>query len=271
MSLRSLSAIPLLMLVPLACCANGYKEFYKPAQGATPEAIAAVRLAPAPPTPIVERAQPGEAQVVLDAYAKRGYVMIGSSMFNSGPAQSEESAVHQAQSVGADLVLILNPRYTGSVTSTIPITTPTTTTSYSTGTATAYGSRGSVTAYGSGTKTTYGSTTKYVPITINKSDYGAVYFVKRRFGFGVFSRDLNDSERQNLQTNKGVVIRLVVDGTPGFDADLLVGDVITTIDSVVVPSSQVLSDLLQERQGKSVTFAIIRRGQRMEKTVRLDP
>jgi len=136
-------------------------------------------------------------------------------------------------------------------TSTATVTTPTTTTSYSTGTATAYGSRGPVTAYGSGTTTTYGSTTNYVPITVQRVDYGAVYFVKQRFGLGVFIRDLNDSERQDLQTNRGVAVRLVVDDTPAYNADILVGDVITATVKTAQPGGQV-------KKGEVVKAVVVR-------------
>jgi len=265
--------IPLLsslLALMLAGCASGYKEFYQQAQGATPEAVAARRASPPPATPIVERSRPGNSQAILDAYRKRGYVVIGDSMFNSGTRESDDSAVRQAQDVGADLVLILDPTYTGSVTSSVPITTPTTTTSYSTGSATAYGPRGSVTAYGSGTTTTYGSTTNYVPVTVHRSDYGAVFFVKQRFDLGLFFRDLTDSERQELQSNKGIAVRVVVDGTPAYEADILVGDVVTTIDGVSVSNVKAFTDLLRERRGKLVSLSINRRGQRIEKSVQLN-
>lgn len=263
-------AIPLLAsLVVLAGCASGYKQFYRPTQGFNPGHIAEMRLGSPPGVPMVERAQPTESTIILDAYAKRGFVMIGSSMFNSGRAESEESAIEQGQSVGADLVLILNPRYTGSVTSSVPITTPTTTTSYSTGTAVAYGPRGSVSAFGSGTTTTYGSATTYVPMTVHRSDYGAVFFVKQRFGFGAFLRDLTDSERQELQTNKGAAIRLIVDDTPAFNADILVGDIVTSVDGTSVANSQAFQSMLRERQGKQVKLSLLRRGQVVEKSVQL--
>jgi len=261
--------LPVLVVALLSGCASGYKQFYKPAQGASPEQIAARRVGPPPAMPIVERASLGDGAALLDSYAKRGFIMIGQSMFNSGRAESEDSAISQAQNVGADLVCILNPRYTGSTTSSIPITTPTRSTSYSTGTATAYGSGLPITAYGSSTATTYGTTTNYVPITVHRSDYGAIYFVKQRFGLGVFIRDLNDGERQELQTNKGAVVRLVVDGTPAFNADLLVGDVLTSIDGVSVSNSQALNVLLREREGRLVSFSILRRGQCIEKSVQL--
>jgi hypothetical protein len=260
----------LFLALVLGGCASGYKEFYRPAQGVTPEAVAANRASPPTTNPVVERSQRGSREAVLDAYAKRGYVMIGQSMFNSGRRESEDAAVEQAKSVGADLVLIFNPQYTGSVTSSVPITTPTTSTSYSTGTATAYGPGGSVTAFGSGTTTTYGSTTTYVPVTVHRSEYGAVYFVKHRFSLGVFLRDLNDSERQELQSNKGATVRLVVDGTPAFDADILVGDVVTAIDGIPVSASKDALDLLGQRGEKRVSLSIVRRGQRIEKSVQLN-
>src|SRR2546428_759632 len=59
--------------------------------------------------------------------------------------------------------------------------------------------------------------------------------------------------------------RCVVDGTPAYDADILVGDVITAVDGVSVSSSRALGDLLRERREK-LSLSIFRRGQRLEKT-----
>ena len=252
-------------------CASGYKQFYIPAQGATPEVISTRRVAPPPPIPILERAPFGDTKAILDAYTKRGYVMIGSAVFNSGKSESEDAAVNQGREVGADLVLVLNPKYSGSVTSSIPITTPTTSTSYTTGSATAYGSGGSATAYGNATTTTYGSTTNYVPFTVHRSDYGAVYFVKFRYNFGATYRDLNDSERQALQSNKGVVLLVIVDGSPAFEADLLVGDLVVAADNISVSNSRAFSEMLRARSGQRVTLSILRRGERIEKVVQLLP
>lgn len=267
---RLISVALLSALAALAGCASGYKEFYQSNNELDPQKISELRVAPPPSQPLIERARPGNPDDILDAYAKRGYIMIGNSMFNSGRPESEDAAIRQGQEVDADLVLILNPNYTGSVTSSIPITTPTTNTTYSNATATAYGRGGPVTVYGSGTSTTYGTATNYIPITVNRVDYGAVYFIKRKFLFGAFYRDLNDAERQELQTNRGSVARLIVDGTPAFNADILIGDVFTTLDGVVIANSQTLSELLGEKKGKTVTFSILRRGQLFQKTVQLN-
>lgn len=266
-----LSAALVAASAALAGCASGYKEFYRPSNELTPQRVTELRAAPPTVQPLVERGRSWNAVDVLDAYAKRGYIMIGNSMFNSGRAESEDAAVLQGKEVGADLVLILNPNHTGSVTSSVPITTPTTSTTYSNATATAYGRGGPVTAYGSGTSTTYGTTTNYIPITVNRVDYGAVYFIKRKFGLGALFRDLNDAERQELQTNRGAVADLIVDGTPAFNADLLIGDVFTSIDGVQITSSHALSELLRERRGKTVTLSILRLGKLLQKSLQLNP
>lgn len=260
------------LLLPflLAGCASGYSEFYRPSTGTSAELIAARRVSSPPASPQVERAPPpANPQLITDAYAKRGYIVLGTSFFNSGRPEPEENAISQARKVGADLVLILDPKYTGSTTTSVPLVTPTSSTTYSTGSATAYGRGGSVTAYGSGTSTTYGTTTTFIPITAHRSDFGAVYFVKQRFALGAFFRDLSDSERQAMQTNRGAVVRLVVDDTPAFDADLLVGDIVTAIDGVSVANMAHLGRLVEQGRGKSVTFSIIRNGAQLQKSVKL--
>lgn len=270
MSITGSRAVLVGLALALTACASGYKTFYKPAAGSTADAIASRRAAP-PGEPIVERSPPpgDQAGLMLDSYAKRGFVLIGSSSFNTGQPESEQNAVQQGRDVGADLVLILNPRYTGSTTTAMPWTTPTTSTTYSSGTATAYGPGGTVSAYGSGTSTTYGTQTTYIPITIHRSDYGAVYFIKAKWGFGVMWRDLNDSERQELQTNKGIYVRLVVDNTPAFYADVLPGDIVLAINGEQVLNQQSASDLLRRSAGQKVMVSLYRRGQRIEKEVQL--
>lgn len=257
-------------LLLLAGCVSGYQSFYKPNDVATPEAFAANRVAPAPATPLLERSAPADLDTVEIAYAKRGYAVIGYSAFNSDGHESETAAVKQGQSVGADLVLVFDPKYTGSVTSNIALTSPTTTTSYTTGSATAVGAGGRVTAYGNATTTTTGSKTTYVPITAHYSNFGAVYFVKQRFNFGAITRDLSDSERQELQTNQGGVVTIIVDDTPAFRADVLPGDIIAAIDGVNVPNSDGFTRMLRERKGKSIIVTLVRKGQRIDKVVQLN-
>lgn len=259
------------LAISLAGCVSGYKQFYQQAPGATPDAVAARRANPPPAVPVVERSQPADASTILDAYARRGFILVGYSMFNSGRREPERNAVNQGTIVGADLVLILNPKYTGSITGSVPIVTPTTTTSYSSGTATAYGPGGTVTAHGSGTTTTYGTQTTYVPFTVHRVDYGAIYFVKQKLPLGVFMRDLDDSERKALQSNRGAAVHVVADGSPAFYADILPGDLVTAVNGVAVENAKGMIALLQRYAGQRVSIAIFRGGQHIEKTVQLNP
>lgn len=258
-------------VLSLTGCASGYQQFYRPVPGATAEEISAQRAAPPTGAPLVERASskvPPES--IVDAYARRGYVLIGSSSFNSGNAERDEAAIEQARKVGADLVVLIDPKYTGTVTGSVPITTPTTTTSYTTGSATAYGRGGAVTAIGNSTTTTYGTQTNYVPFAVHRSDYSAGFFIKRRWQFGALWRDLNDAERKTIQSNKGVVVRTVVEGTPAYLADVLPDDIIIAVDGNAVLGQAELSRLLTERAGREVTLTVYRNGTQRPIAVKLN-
>lgn len=267
---RCTRLLSVLSVVLMTGCANGYKQFYTPNQTISQQDLAERRQAPPPVDPIVVHANLSQAKETVESYVKSGYSVIGSSMFNSGDSVQERGAVDQARAVGADLVIVYYPKITGTQTSAIPITTPSTSTTYSTGTATAYGAGGPVTAYGSGTSTTYGSSTTWVPITVTRADYGAVYMAKLRVKLGAFFRDLNDSERQVLQSNKGAAIVFLVDNSPAFNADFLVGDFVLAIDGVPVINAQSLLSSLKTLGGKTVTFTLMRQGKRLDKVVHLN-
>lgn len=256
------------LILVLGGCANSYQQFYQPSPGPTPETIARLRTSPAPANPLVEHV-PSFDLSEQEGYEKLGYGMIGYSFFNSGQRQSESNAIEQGRTVGADLVVIVNPRYTGTETASVAITTPTTSTSYSSGTAMAYGPYGTVNAFGSGVTSTYGTQTNYMPIVIHREDYGAVYLVKRHFVLGTIMRDLNDGERKSLQTNKGVVVSVVVNNTPAFNADILTGDIITELDGQIVTDSHEFSSFVGSHAGRMVTLSILRGTQRLEKSIQL--
>lgn len=166
-------------------------------------------------------------------------------------------------------MLLFNPKYTGSINSAIPITTPTTTTSYTTSTATAYGSGGVVNAYGNGTTTTYGSTTTMVPFTVHRQDFGALFFIKRKWTFGALWRELSDAERQTLGSNKGVVTTVIVDDSPAYAADILPGDILVSVDGEPVSNAQSISQLLQSKTGSLVRVGLVRSGRPLIKEVQL--
>jgi membrane-associated protease RseP (regulator of RpoE activity) len=266
--MRSMLSIVAALLA--GCATSGYSQFYR-SMGETPAAIAQARAAPPPKVPALEHAV-GPGPQIQAAYGRRGYAMIGYSSFNSGHSETDEEALDQGAKVQADLVVLIDPHYTGSLTSTLPIATPTTQTSYTNGSATAYGPGGPpVTAYGSSTTTTYGSETSYVPITVNRFDYDALYFIRRgHWVFGASCRDANDAEHSALQSNRGAYVLWVVDGTPAFKSDVLAGDMIVAIDGAPVYGYQGLTDLLQQKRGQKADVAIVRNGQPITKSVQLN-
>lgn len=251
-----------------ALCVNNYAKFYTTEGGAPPDVVAARRVAAPPGSPQVAHVAQYDDSVAT-ALARQGYVLIGSTAFTSGRPESEHDAIKQGIKVGADLVVILNPEYQGSTTASVPITTPTTTTSYTNGTATAYGSGGPVTAFGQATTTTYGTNTTYMPMTVNRNAYAAGYFVKFRYTFGANFRDLTDGERQQLQTNRGAFVNTVVDNSPAYNSDILPGDVIVGINGQSPSGYAGLMDLLNVNRGRTVEVTIVRAGKTLSKHVSL--
>jgi len=267
-NVRALGSFLLLALV--GCASNGYRQFYTQLPGATPEKVAETRSAPPASDPqVIHLASPRFDQNAQSAYARQGYEMIGYSAFTGGRAPDDDDAVDQGRKVAADLVVILSPQYVGSVTASIPITTPTATTSYTNGSATAYGTGGSAVAFGNSTTTTYGTSTTYVPTTVERFQYGAVYLVRYRYHLGLKWRPLTDEERQLLQTNHGLYVMTVVDGTPAYQSDILPGDVITAVDGSRVDGPTDATQLLAARAGSTVELTIIRQGKTISKGVSL--
>jgi hypothetical protein len=245
---------------------NNYANFYKPEAWATAEAISTVRAGPWMGSPQVVPVATWDTNIA-SAYARQGYVLIGSSGFTSGRPESDQDAINLGTQLRADLVVILSPEYKGAVTANVPITTPAATTSYTNGNATAYGSGGPVMAYGNSTTTIYGTSTTYVPMTVQRSAYGAGYFVKKHYRFGALCRDLTDAERQEMQTNRGAYIVNVVDGTPAYESDFLPGDVILSLDGQLANGFAGFSELVNASRGRTVEIALVRGGKRLSKRV----
>jgi len=247
----------------LAGCANPYAKFYR----GVPDA----RL-----IPNYEMAQ-GDLQIYgtdnfdrdTRALMRRGYSPIGQATFNAPAHKVSESQLRQqAEKIGAHAVLV-SSKHTNTVSGAMPLTIPQTTTSYSSGTATAYGAGGVVNAYGSGTTTTFGSQTMMMPYSIARSDFSALFFAKRKMRLGVYPRPVDDETRRRLQTNAGVSVLEVAEGSPAFAADILPGDVVLVIGTDSVQSVQHFSKLLDKYQGQTTVFSIDRDGKHIEKSIEI--
>jgi len=62
-----------------------------------------------------------------------------------------------------------------------------------------------------------------ISYAVQRSDFGAVFFVKTRQRAGMIVIPIDDATRKRIGTNSGVLVRIVVDGSPAFIADIFPG------------------------------------------------
>lgn len=196
------------------------------------------------------------------------YYSVGYSSFNAGNVD-ENGAITQAKKVHASVV-ILYSKYTGSVSGALPLTLPDTKTSTTSMSGTAYGSRGYASYSGTANTTTYGTSTTYVPYTVHRSDYMATYWVKMKPPmFGTHIKDLTPEMKQQIGSNKGMLIYAVVKGSPAFEADILKGDILRKIGDVSVFDLESFQRALSENEGKETDVTLFRANKEIIKSVKL--
>ena len=177
----------------------------------------------------------------------------------------------QGKTVGAQYIVV-STKYARTVQGAIPITTFAPQTTYSNGTASAFGSGGYATGTYNGTSTTYSQQTSYMPYSVARYDQLAVYFVPlTRTGMGLLFRDITAQEAQGLGTQKAVAVAAVRRGSPAFDADILPGDIVTSIGGQVVFDSGMAIAAIRASYGSDAVVTIQRNGQAIQKTVHLAP
>jgi len=201
---------------------------------------------------------------------RKGYQPFGESHFNGASNQGIDGPLRShAKNIGASAVLI-STRYSHTVSGAVPLVMPTTTTTYSSGTATAYGPGGSVNAYGTGVSTTYGSQTMMMPYSVARSDFDAIFFYKaKRPRVGINPGELDQLTRKRLQTNSGIIVRVVVENSTAYLADIMDGDVVLKISNESVQSLDHYYKLLDKFEGQKVIFSLDRDGKPIDKLVEI--
>jgi hypothetical protein len=188
---------------------------------------------------------------------RKGYALIGYSAFNS-PNSKTKDAMRLGEKLKARYVM-LGTSLTSSQMMNVPITTPTTTTSYSNGNASAYGSGGYAHGTYSGTTTTYGSQTTYVPIVQNRFDKFAAYFGPlAKQGMGVLFRAPTPEEIARLETRHALIVQAVRDESPADVANILEGDTLITFNGQGATMAS-LSEAV--RSGAPIAVHLLRNGQ----------
>lgn len=176
------------------------------------------------------------------ALMQRGYQLLGSASFNapSNPV-TEEHLQEQAQKIGAQAVLI-SSKYSHTISGAISLVIPQ-------------------------TMTTYGSQTALIPYSVGYSDFTTLFFAKYRSRVGIVAETIDDETRKRLQSNQGVKVRVVVEGSTAFKADILPGDIILGVGGNTVQSVEKFSHLMRKFEGQTVRFRLDRDGKIIDKSV----
>ncbi len=158
--------------------------------------------------------------------------------------------------------------YASTSTGVILITTPTTSTSYDSGSL--YGSYGSATW--TGTTTTYGTRTNYVPYTVHRYNVSSVFLGSplKPPTLGVLTRDLTPAEQAAAGTTTGLHVLLIVRRSPAADAGLLPKDVLCRISGDPIRSMSDFQAALNRHAGETVQVEIRRDGQTVTKSIPLN-
>lgn len=200
---------------------------------------------------------------------RRGFVVIGQSSFNGGMGAAKQSAIRQqAEAIGTRVVLV-SSRYTNTVSGSIPVVVPKTSTTSGTATARVNGAGGTVTANVSGSSTTTSSEMVIVPYSVARGDHVAVFMAPMKPRLGLVVVAMDDASRQRIQSNFGVIVSVVVNDSPAFNADILPADVVTQIGGERVGSPETFSRLLQKFEGQLVEIVLIRQAREIKKQVQL--
>jgi hypothetical protein len=210
-----------------------------------------------------------------------GYAYLGYASFEAGAQVFGPQLRRKAKELGADFVLV-GSSFPRNVTGVMPLSNDqsgqvATTPSSDLVNANLLNNRGiSVdgSAYDSGQFTTGTSgtlSTNHVPNSVARYTYAAGFFRKRSWMFGAQYVPLDANQRQILQRNTGVAVTLVVDGSPAFLANILLGDILLTIDGEQITTAGNFPNQLYAHAGKKVSLGLLRNGKEMTIEVKLGP
>lgn len=202
----------------------------------------------------------GDIEKDVEAMWRRGFMPIGQTSFNTNNPKTGD-AVKLAKKLKARY-LIVATSLVSSERSSVPLTLPTSNTSQTSGTTSAYGSGGYASGTYSGTTTTSGTQTTYIPITIQRFDKAALYFMEvPKYGAGIMPRELTSDEIAKVETRRAFAVRFVRDASPAYYADLLPGDIVLMVNGQPTDEANWESAI---RSTATLQTTVIRNGQQRD-------
>ncbi|MCL1981359.1 MAG: PDZ domain-containing protein [Proteobacteria bacterium] len=224
-----ISAAALMMLT--GCAGNAFTNFYT---GKTLEQVQAAGGIQTCQSPEIRSMPPGEPKDVGNRMYTEGFRPIGTSAWEGPGNQGNDEALAQGKNVGACLVL-WKADYSHTRQESIPITTYTpggTSTTIHTGNVYSGSSTGSY----SGISTTYNpgtASTQYIPYSVNRYNYLAVYFARlvndpQKLMIKIESPP--DSYMRETDSRSGGLVTAVMKDGNAYKANIFPGDIIMTIN-----------------------------------------
>jgi hypothetical protein len=218
------------LLLTLSGCASGYSKFYT--QRIDENSFSNLETLKENQNPVIIKTNDMKREV--DRHLAKNFVVIGVSSFNGG-MESDENLISQAKDVKATLA-IQTSRFVTTQGSSMPLITPN-----------GIG--------GFNTTAMYSQQMRY--------DQAAIFMAKsaKKLRFGVGFEDLTPDQRKQYERNAGVLARIIYEGSPAFDANIVPGDLIIGLDGKNVRGLEDFRQLIEAipNSADQVIFKIIRK------------
>jgi|SaaInlStandDraft_4_1057021.scaffolds.fasta_scaffold14020_2 hypothetical protein len=251
---KTILASILLSLFLGGCASSGYKDFYK--SYANQQQIEEMKT-DSRVIYLKDNEEPkiyssGDLKKDMQILRSRKYYPIGYSSFNGG-FEGEEQVKAQAKKIGAVLA-IYGWKYTNSQTNSGALVLPKT--NYHSGTV--YGSSGGYASY-SGTST--GTTVIPYSNTQRRYDQEAIFFVHTtyKYEFGTSGSEEITREKRIEIGHNGIMVNVIIEKSPAYKSDLLVGDIIIKINNNSIKDYKHFSTLSQncvDKKGECLVTVI---------------
>lgn len=204
--------LQIMLILTLTGC-SGYSKFYT--QRIDDNGLMTLETLKEGQIPILVKTNNLKSEI--DKYRAKNYSIIGVSSFN-GSMESDENIIYQATAVKATLVLQTSSFVSSQLVST-PLFTPN-----------GFG--------GINSTAMHSQQMRY--------DQAAAFMAKstRKPRVGVSVQDLTPEQRKQYERNAGVVVLIVFEGSPAFEANVLTGDLVIGIDGNIVQGQEHAQKLL---------------------------
>ena len=264
--MKNLALLAFCVFILSGCAASGFSQFY---DGRTIEYLQA-DPAYIPETTVQVRRLPDEPldTIFSKMYATQ-YLPVGSSEWEGAAGANDSAAIAQAKKIGASLVM-WGANYSHTASGVAPVTTYSpggVATTYHSGTVFAGGGSGQY----SGTSTTYNPgtfSTNYVPYSVDRYNYVAIFFAKFKPGLLGAKLDFTPpiEYKKQFDTSTGALVLGVVDGWRASKANILPGDTIMSVNGINFTES--FDDW---KYGEENTVQVYRDGKTLTKKIFLEP